>query len=394
LEKFWKKVIPDVIKLFFVPTLTLGIIIPLTYLIIGPISTFLCSIIGEIFKVAYGMPVIGGLVAGLILGAVWQILVIFGLHWGLIPIMMINMASLGYDFVLAPYFAASFAQSMVVLAIYIKSKDQAFKSVALPAFISGIFGVTEPCIYGVTLPKKKPFVISCVAASVGGGIIGYAGCKLYTMGGLGLFALPSFISTKTLDASSMYWAMAGTAVAMIIAFVATMITYKDEPSIKKEIKNNTSAKPGKYEMIASPLAGEVKQLSELEDEAFSSGALGQGIAIVPSEGKVYAPCNGKVSSIIGTGHAIGILSDKGAEILIHVGIDTVKMDGNGFKMNVKKGDTVRKGQVLLEFDIDKIKKAGFPIVSPVIVTNVDDYADVVPTDAKAVAQGETVITVL
>lgn len=400
IEKLLKKVIPDIFKLFFVPALTLAIIVPLTYLVIGPISTFLCSIIGAMFKSMYSLPVVGGLVAGLVLGAFWQVLVIFGLHWGLIALQIIYISTTGSDFAIEPYFAASFAQSMVVLAIYLKTKDKALKNIALPAFISGIFGITEPCIYGVTLPKKKPFVISCIAAAIGGGIIGFTGVKCYVMGGYGLFGLPSYISTKTHDPSSMYKVMIADAIAMIIAFVLTMVLYKDdvtekedEAPVKIESENQSSDKIDKHEIIGSPLVGEVKPLCEIEDEAFSSGVLGQGIAVVPSEGKVYAPCDGKVSNLTGTGHAIGLVSDKGAEILIHIGMDTVKMNGDGFKVNVNKGDTVKKGQVLLEFDIGKIKKAGYTTVSPVIVINVDDYADVVSTDAKTVAQGDAVITV-
>jgi PTS system beta-glucosides-specific IIC component len=394
LENFWKKVIPDVIKLFIVPVLTLAIIVPITYLVIGPISTVLCSIIGAVFKAIYGIPAVGGLVAGLVLGAVWQVLVIFGLHWGLIPLMMINFSTLGYDFILSPYFAASFAQSMVVLAIYLKTKDKKLKNIALPAFISGMFGVTEPAIYGVTLPKKKPFVISCIAASIGGGIIGLMGVRSYGMGGLGLFGLPSFIDTKSNSAYSMYWIMIGTAVAMVIAFVLTFITYKDDAPVKTDNKTNLSAKAVKYEVIASPLKGEVKNLSAVKDEAFSGGVLGQGIAIVPLEGKVYAPCDGVVSNLFETGHAVGITSQSGAEILIHIGVDTVKLNGDGFTKKVHKGDSVKKGQLLLEFDIDKIKKAGYSIVSPIIVTNMDNFVDMVPTDAETVNPGDTIITIL
>ena len=236
LEHMWKRIIPDVIKLFIVPVLTLGIVVPLTYLIIGPISAILCSLIGAAFKVIYSLPVVGGLVAGLILGAVWQVLVIFGLHWSIVPLAFINYSTLGYDFILSPYFAASFAQTMVVLAIYLKTKDSKLKRIALPAFISGIFGVTEPCIYGVTLPKKKPFVISCIAASIGGGIIGFMGVKSYMMGGLGLFGLPCYIDAKTNSAYSMYWVIIAMAVSMVLAFVMTFITYHDEPVSTKDKK--------------------------------------------------------------------------------------------------------------------------------------------------------------
>ncbi len=392
-EKIWKRLIPDVIKLFIVPFLTLVVMVPATFLVIGPISTALCSIIGALFNALYGVPVVGGLIAGLVLGAVWQVLVIFGLHWGLVPLAMINYSTLGSDFVLSPYFAASFAQSMVVLAIIIKTKNQKLKEIAIPAFISGMFGVTEPAIYGVTLPKKKPFVISCIAASVGGGIIGFMGVKSYSLGALGLFGLPSYIDNATNSAYSMYWIIIAVLVAMAIAFILTFMTYKDEEPVKKQItegKNGTA----KNEVITAPIKGKIKPLSEISDKAFSSGAMGLGIAIVPSEGKVFAPVSGTVTTFFKTGHALGITSDGGAEILIHIGMDTVKLDGQGFTKKVSEGAHVNKGDLLLEFDIDVIQAAGYPVDTPVIITNTDAYTDIVPTDADIAVIGDELITVL
>ncbi|WP_312433430.1 beta-glucoside-specific PTS transporter subunit IIABC [Lacrimispora sp.] len=394
LENFWKKIVPDVIKMFFVPVLTLIIIVPLTFLIIGPISSILCSMIGEVFKLFYGIPVVGGLIAGIVLGGIYQILVIFGIHWGLMPIALLNFSTYGYDFALSPIFIVSFAQSMVVLAIYIKTKDFKLKSLALSAFVSGLFGVTEPSIYGITLPKKKPFIYSCIASAIGGGIVGLTEVKSYVMGAGGILCFPNFIATDTHDATSMYWIIVAIVVTSIIAFGMTVILYKDDTPVKKDLENKRSEKQGKPETIASPLIGDVKQLSELADEVFSSGALGEGVAIIPSDGKVYAPCNGMVSSFIETGHAIGILSDRGTEVLIHIGMDTVKMKGDGFTAHVKKGDTITKGQLLLEFDIEKIREAGFSIDSPIVITNNDDYADIALTDARKVVQGDIIITVL
>ena len=392
LEKFWKKIIPDVVKTFLVPVCTLAMVVPLTYLAIGPVSTILCSLIGKGFGVVYGVPIVGGLIAGLILGAVWQILVIFGLHWGIIPLAMMNFATLKYDFVLSPYFAASFAQSMVVLAIILKTKDKKLKQIAIPAFISGMFGVTEPAIYGITLPKKKPFVISCIAASIGGGIIGLMGCKSFAIGGMGLFGLPNFIDISTNDAYSMIWVIVGTVVAMTVAFGLTMILYKDDVPAKISIKKESNTV--KNEIVVSPLKGEIKELSEVDDEAFSTGALGSGIAIIPTEGKIYAPCDGEIMTFFKTGHALGLLSEGGVEILIHVGIDTVKLNGEGYTPKVAKGDKVKKGQLLLEFDIEMIKKAGYSIITPIIISNTDDFADIIPTDAKEVEVGDPIITIL
>lgn len=400
LEKKLKTIIPDVVKTFIVPLLVLAIIVPATYLVIGPITSFLSNVIGVIFKSFYSIPLVGGLIAGLALGAVWQILVIFGLHWGLVPIMLMNIGTMGYDFVLAPYFAASFAQSMVVLAIIFKTKDKKLKDIAIPAFISGMFGVTEPCIYGITLPKKKPFVISCVAASIGGGIIGISGVKSYMMGGLGLFGLPAFIDNKTNSIYSLIWVIIGMIVAMVIAFIVTLFTYHDEiPSSASPIENNTLkatkvAKTAKNIQIASPLTGTVVPLESIKDEAFSSGVLGSGIAIIPSEGKVYAPFSGKVTSFASTAHALSVESENGIEMVIHIGMDTVKMKGKGFTQHVKQDKFIKKGELLLEFDIEEIKKAGFPLDSPVIVSNPEDFLDIIPTDATAITVGETILTLL
>jgi len=390
-EKWLKEKLPDVIKTFIAPVIMFAVMIPLTFLIIGPITSFLCNLIGVVFTSIFNIPAIGGILAGCMIGAFWQILVIFGLHWGLIPLAMINLATLGNDSILATAFTASFAQSVTVLAIYIKTKDKKLKQIALPAFISGIFGVTEPCIYGVTLPKKKPFVISCVAAAVGGAIVGAAGGKAYQMGGLGVFALPSFIDSANHSLYSLIWCVIGALVAMIIAFVATYTTYKDDEP-EKLVTSGTTKKG--TEVIEAPMRGEVKLLDEVPDEAFSSGVLGQGIAIMPTEGKVYAPCDGKIATFFPTGHAIGISAVNGTEILIHVGMDTVKLNGDGFTPKKKQDDKIKKGDLLLEFDMEKIQKAGYSILSPVIITNSEDYADIIPTDALSVAPGQTVITLL
>ena len=233
LEKWLRKVISDVIKLFVVPFVTLVVMVPLTYLVIGPIATILCNLLTAIFSAIYGIPVVGGLIAGVLIGAFWQVLVIFGLHWGLVPLGLINYATLGYDFILSPYFCVSFAQTFVVLAMLLKTRDDKLKKIALPAFISGIFGVTEPAIYGVTLPRKKPFIYSCIGGAIGGGFIGFMGARSYTMGGLGLFGLPSYIDTVgNTGIQSLIYVVIGTVIASVIGFVLTWVLYKDEPAKK------------------------------------------------------------------------------------------------------------------------------------------------------------------
>ncbi len=390
-EAFWKKIIPDVVKVFLVPMLTLVICTPLTFIVVGPIASFLTSLISLAMSTIFGL---NPMIAGLILGAFWQVLVIFGLHWSMVPIAMANFTNLGYDYALAPTFAASFAQTAVVAAILFKTKDKKIKSLSIPAIISGIFGVTEPAIYGITLPKKKPFLISCIAAAVGGAIIGGAGVNSYMMGGLGVFGITNYINNKTKDISSMVWALIGVAAAMIVAFVATMLTYKDESpkDAVKEPQNPQSPTAGGT--VLSPLKGEVKELSEIEDQAFSSGVLGNGVAILPAEGKLVSPVDGEIVTFFPTGHAIGLKADFGAELLIHIGMDTVKLEGKYFTKKAEQGDKVTKGQVLLEFDIAAIKAAGYSVISPVIVTNQDDYVDVVYETGKNVNYGDELITLL
>ncbi len=389
IEKKLKKVIPTVVKAFLTPLFTLIIAMPLTYLVIGPVATIVCNAITLLFSAIYSLPVVGGLVAGVFIGALWQVLVIFGLHWALVPLAILNYGTLGYDNVLSPYFCVSFAQSMAVLGIICKTKDKKLKDMAVPAFVSGMFGVTEPCIYGITLPKKKPFIISCIGGGIGGGIIGFAGVKSFSMGGLGLFGLPSYIDGANKSMYSLIWVCISTLVAMAVSFILTFITYKDDAPAQTTTKNVKTANN-----VASPMKGNVKALAESEDEAFASGALGEGLAIEPTEGKLYAPFDGEIVTFFPTGHAIGLKSADGVELLIHVGMDTVKLNGEGFTPKAKQGDHVKKGDLLLEFDIAKIKAAGYSIVSPVIVTNTDDYADVIPTDAASVNAGDEAIIIL
>ncbi len=389
-EAFWKKIVPDVVKVFLVPMLTLSICTPLTFLVVGPIASFLNSLLGVITSAAFDF---SPLVAGLFLGGFWQVLVIFGLHWSVVPIMLANFTNFGYDFVLQPMFAASFAQTAVVFAIFLKTKDQKTKSLCIPAVISGIFGVTEPAIYGITLPKKKPFVISCIAAAIGGGIIATAGVKAYMSGGMGVFGFTSFINNETKDISSMIWIFISVAVAMVIAFIITMATYKEEAP-KTKVKEAGKLQSAGQGTILSPLKGEVKELSELTDRAFSSGVLGNGVAILPAEGKLISPVDGEIVSFFSTGHAIGLKSDFGAEMLIHIGMDTVKLEGRYFTKKAEQGDKVTKGQLLLEFDLEAIQGAGYSVLTPVVITNQEDYTDIVYETGKNVEYGEELITLL
>ena len=402
-EKFYTGIVPTLLKGFGIPFLTLLTMIPLTLLVVGPIATWAGQAVGA---AATGIFSISPILAGLFIGGFWQVFVMFGLHWGLIPIMIQNIVTFGADPVIITMFGTTFAQIGVVLAIIIKTKDQKLKGIAIPAFLSGIFGVTEPAIYGVTLPRKKFFIISCIGGAIGGALVAILGVKLFIFGGLGVFQYPCFIDPTTNDVSGMYSGMIVSAVAFVAGFAMTFPLYKDEePKVVSAAETDTvndialsvaqnEEKILKREILQSPLTGEVVALSDVPDEVFASGVLGKGIAINPAEGKVFAPADAEVTTLFPTGHAIGMKTANGAEILIHIGMDTVKMNGDGFKTHVQQGDKVKQGKLLIEFDIEKIKQAGYPVITPVVVTNFNDYRDIIPTESKNVNQGENLISTI
>lgn len=401
-EKFFFGIMPTIFKSFGVPFCTLLIMIPLTLLAVGPASTWLGQLIGA---AATGIFNVSPMLAGLFIGGFWQVFVMFGLHWGLVPIMLNNIATFGNDPVVITMFGTTFAQIGVVLAIILRTKDQKLKSIAIPGFISGIFGVTEPAIYGVTLPRKKYFIISCIGGAIGGALVALFGVKLFIFGGLGVFEYPCFIDPATNDLSGMYNGMIVSAISFIAGFAMTFPIYKDElptvaaatpaPSnetapVAAEIQSSDTSIQN--EVLASPLTGNLVALPDVPDEVFASGVLGKGIAVEPIVGKVFSPADAEVTTMFPTGHAIGLKTPKGTEILIHIGMDTVQMGGDGFKTHVQQGDKVQKGQLLVEFDIDKIKKAGHPIITPVLVTNSASYKDIVSVDGKKIKNGDNLIS--
>ncbi|CVI72652.1 PTS system beta-glucoside-specific EIIBCA component [Clostridiales bacterium CHKCI001] len=399
-DKFFSKFIPDLVKFFFVPMLTLLISIPVGLLILGPVATFASTIIAEaVMTVRNFSP----LLAGAIVGLTWQILVIFGLHWGFIPVYINNIQMNGFDNVMMPFFACTFATSAVVLAIFFKTKNKQLKEMALPNFISGIFGVTEPAIYGILLPLKKPFIISCIVGGIGGGFYGAFNFRKFMMGGMGIFEFPAMIEPDG-SMGNLIVAIVGVIITMILAFVATMILYKDETP-KQEGKETSSITEKKQQEhsenkmvkqleIASPIKGSVLKLEKMKDDAFASGVLGKGAAIIPEEGKVFAPADGVITALFPTLHAIGMQADNGLELLIHIGLDTVQLNGEGFQAMVKQGDRVKKGQLLVTFDKEFIESKGFCLETPVLVTNSDDFLEVIETKQAQVSPGDCLITVL
>lgn len=400
-EKFFKKFIPDLVKFFFVPMLTLLVAIPVGLLVIGPLATFGSTIIAEaVMNVRNFSPML----AGAIVGLTWQILVIFGLHWGFIPVYINNIMTNGFDNVMMPFFACTFATSAVVLAVFFKTKNKQIKEMAIPNFISGIFGVTEPAIYGILLPLKKPFIISCIVGGIGGGFYGAFNFRKFMMGGMGIFEFPAMIEPDG-GMGNLIVAVAGVAITMVLAFAATMIFYREKDAEKTETAQpfSTGQKSSQGEMqqriikqldIASPMKGKVLKLESVQDAAFASGVLGKGAAVLPEDGEVYAPASGVVSALFPTLHALGIETEDGVQILIHIGLDTVQLNGEGFEAMVKQGDHIEKGQLLIKFDKEFIEGKGYCIETPVLISNSDDFLEIVETNSDQVEHGDNLIKVI
>jgi len=387
------------------PAATILVMVPLTFLVVGPAATYLGKGISVVFTALHGVhPVIGPMIAGVIMGGLWQVLVIFGLHWSFIPISMANFGNLGYDNVLTGAFAAVLAQAAACFAVALRTRNSSLKSIAVSAGVSGIFGITEPAIYGVTLRLKRPFITACVAGAIGGAVIGLGNGRVFAFGMPSLLTLPILIDPAAGLDFSFALCLTGIFGAMILSFLGVLVTgFTDIPQAGAKAKEEAAsgapegdAAPGglRDAVLLSPLPGKIIPLSEVKDEAFSSGVLGKGAAILPEEGVLTAPCDGVVDSIPEGKHAVTLVADCGAEVLMHIGMDTVSLGGAPFTARVTDGQRVKAGDVLIEFDIEAIKKAGLETVTPVVVANSDDFSEALPSNAPRAARGDKLITLL
>jgi PTS system beta-glucosides-specific IIC component len=397
MEKKLNAWLPSAIKNFFTPLLCLVVITPVTFLIVGPLSTGISEWIAAGYLYLYNA--LPGL-AGAVMGGFWQVFVMFGLHWGLVPLCINNFTVLGYDTMLPLLMPAIMAQVGASLGIFLCERDAQKKVVAGSAAITGLFGITEPAVYGVTLPRKYPFIIACVSGAVGASVIGFAQTKVYSFGIPSIFTFMQTIPPSGIDFS--VWAsVMGGALALGCALVGTFIysmLIRKYDVLPAQAAHPSLPTPGKtnegLKTLLSPLTGEVVPLSDVADATFASGLLGKGVAVIPSVGEVRSPVNGQVVSLFETRHAIGIESTEGTEILIHVGIDTVKLKGQYFTAHVKIGDSVSAGDCLITFDIPAIIHAGFDLTTPVLVSNSDDYTDVLPLVSKTVDARDPLLSVI
>lgn len=351
LEKRVQARIPAAIRNLATPLLCLAITVPLTFLLIGPLATQASHGLAAGYQWLYALfPVL----AGAVMGSLWQVFVIFGLHWGFIPLMLNNLSVLGYDSMLPLLLPAVMGQVGAVLGVMLRSRDSKQRSLAASAATAGLFGITEPAIYGINLPAKRPFLFACIGGALGGMVVGYVQSKVYSMGLVSVFTFAQIIPPSGVDAS-VWGTFIGTGIACLFALLATFFfglpaTAKTSPRHPVQTEQHT---------ILSPISGNIRQLSSIHDTAFASGALGAGIAIYPSTASLYAPCAGVVSGVQPTGHALTLRTEHGVEILIHVGINTVHLKGQHFHPQIAPGQHVTAGQLLMHIDREAIQAAGY-----------------------------------
>lgn len=395
-ERFFKKVIPSFLQIICVPLAVFLIMAPVTFIVVGPLGTIVGNLLGSGYDAIYNLSPI---LAGAIMGGLWQVFVMFGMHWGFVPIAMVNLTQFGFDTMVPMLLPAVLAQGGAALAVFFITKNVKLKGLALSSTITSLFGITEPTVYGVTLPLKKPFIAACISGAIGGAIVGFSQVKNYTFGLVSLLSLPSFIPQDTQDMSGLIAAAIGTAVAFGAAFVLTFVLrFEDQPN-PADTDTEKSKVPApsitnERVVLSSPLAGRVVPLNEVKDQVFSSGAMGKGIAIDPANGTLVAPADGTITTLFPTGHAIGLTTTDGVEILMHIGMDTVELEGKGFEIFVKQEDQVKKGDLLVKFDLSLIKEAGYSTVTPIVVTNTPNYLDVLDMNQEDVLQGEDFLTIV
>ncbi len=374
-EPIADKVSPKAIKFFTKPLLTLLVVGLVTLIILGPLGIIcgngISAAIEFLNKYARWL-------VPFIVGALSPLLVMTGMHYGLIPIGINNLATAGFDTVVGPgMLGSNIAQGGAALAVALKTKNTELRQLASSAGITAVCGITEPAMYGVTLKLKRPLAGVMIGGGVSGLFLGITGVGRYTSGSPGLLALPGYIGTNGFR--NIMFACIGAAIAFVVSFVITyIIGFEDIVEEKKQKENLTEVAEVKVQdsIICSPLEGSIVPLSEVKDPTFAEGIMGNGIAIMPSSGRVVSPVNGTVSALFETKHAIGILSDEGVELLIHIGLDTVDLGGRFFEARVKAGDKINLGDLLVEFDIDEIKKAGYDVITPIIITNSSEYSNI------------------
>lgn len=390
IEKFARKISPNAVKTFLVPLITILVVAPVALIGLGPLGAILGNYLAKGFTFLNDR---ASWVVPFLVGTFAPLLVMTGMHYSLASVQVAQRAAMGYGTVLAPgMLSSNMSQAAAVFAVSLRAKNKDLKSLASTSAITAFMGITEPALYGVTLKYKRPLVATMIGGAAAGLYAGISGIKTYASGTSSILALPIYIGGDSM--SSFYNAIITVIIGAAVAFTVSFILgVKEDDEDNKEEKK--AVEPlNKKTVINAPLKGVVVPLSQVDDDAFSSEAMGKGVAIIPDEGKVYSPFSGKIAALFSTKHALGLVSDDGVEVLIHVGIDTVKLDGKHFKTTFKSGDVIKEGDLLLEFDSQAIKEAGYDIITPVIITNSDRFLEVVETEDTIADTSKGLITVI
>lgn len=362
IEKGLRKIIPKTLALLFVPLFALIITAPIALIVIGPFANQLGLWIGDAVGFIYEK---GGFIGGAIFGGIYPFLVFTGMHQAIPPIQLQNLAQTGTDVLLALAACGNAAIAGTTLMIAIKEKDKNAKSLAYSTSLSGFIGITEPALYGVIAKYKHAFIATFIGGALGSAIVAMFKVAAVGMGPVPLAGIALFFGNKFIYyVVGILVATVGAMIAMNILGVKTT-EVEDEEEVKESLPEVTD------ETIASPIKGKVMPLKDIKDPTFSSGVMGKGVGILPAEGKVYAPFDGMIEAVFPTNHALGIKSNDGIEMMIHIGIDTVKLKGQNFTAHAKNGENVKKGDLLIEFDKEAISKAGYDTTTAVIVTNLN-----------------------
>lgn len=387
LYKFIDARMHKLLKGFMTPLITLIIAFPLTFIVIGPLATLVGKAVNFVINFIFTIsPVLGAVVVG----AVWQILVMFGVHGMLVSFAFYDLLAGNPSVLIAVTGTICFAVCGTLLAVVIRAKSNQLKSASASALVSAFFGVTEPAMYGIIVPRKQILAATCIGGAAGGLAVSLFGMKMYTYAGMGVFGLLGLLNP---EGANLIGVAAVVAVNFAAAFAVSMVLFRDDEEEDAEETPAPTA-PRKTITIHSPVDGTLRPISASSDEVFSSETLGKGCVLLPDDGKVYAPVNGTVSKLFPSKHAVGLLSADGVEILIHIGINTVSLEGKHFEEKVREGDTVKVGQLLMTFDKDAIEALGYSTEIPMVITNSDDYLDVVELDQDHHAHGDNILQII
>lgn len=416
-EKLFNKYTPKAIRIFFVPMMCFAIVVPVTLLLLGPLGYNAGTLLTAFILWLYSK---FGFIAVALLAMVLPFCIAIGMHKAFIPYALAALSSAGKELLYMPAsLAHNISESGACFAVFLRTKDPNLKATALSAALSALFGITEPALYGVTLQHKRAMIGVVTGSGIAGLTLGLLGVEAFTAVGPGLASMPMFIDPNGGNASNLMYAFIGFAVAILASFLVTFVLFKDGAKDKVAVGASASANGADASapavasatspaaapapavsaddivdvQLASPLTGSIIPLDQVADEVFAGKVLGDGVAVVPTEGVLHAPADGTVCMVPDSRHAIGLALDNGAEILMHIGLDTVKLKGEHFDVKTKVGDRVAKGDVLLTFDADAIKAAGYDLTTPVVVANGGRYG-VIGTHEGAVEHGGELYTVI